>query len=206
MLVVRRIAGFVFGFVALVSVVFVSSVSLDLTFASAENPNDILADLADDGVYVAARRTAEVDPALLLPVIERARVEGLSMYVLWPIEPQPTTSAFARRIQEAADVDVVLVFGPDGSLGSFVSEDYEDDAVRATNAARGLDAPVAVADAYLTGLLVEPERDRPVIVNDLVRWIAILLGVLVAGAVGEQAIRQYKKSRQRQALEGANRG
>lgn len=202
----RRIAGFVFGFVALVSVVFVISVSLDPTVASAENPSDILAELADDGVYVAARRTAEVDPTLLLPVIERARVEGLSMYVLWPIEPQPTTSAFARRVQEAADVDVVLVFGPDGSLGSYVSEDYEEDAVRATNAARGLDEPATAADAFLTGLLEDPERDRPAIVNDLVRWIAILLGVLVAGAIGEQSIRQYKKSRQRQALEGANQG
>lgn len=206
MLVMRRIAGFVFGFVALVSVVFVISVSLDPTVASAENPSDILAELADDGVYVAARRTAEVDPTLLLPVIERARVEGLSMYVLWPIEPQPTTSAFARRVQEAADVDVVLVFGPDGSLGSYVSEDYEEDAVRATNAARGLDEPATAADAFLTGLLEDPERDRPAIVNDLVRWIAILLGVLVAGAIGEQSIRQYKKSRQRQALEGANQG
>jgi phage gp36-like protein len=202
----RRIAGLLIGFVALVSAVFLVVVSIDLQEASAENPSDVVPDLADDGVYVAPRRAAEVDPTAFLPVIERARIEGLSMYVLWPEEPQPNTGAFARRVQEATEVDVVLVFGPDGSRGNFVSEEYEEAAIRATSAARAFTEPVAEADAFLTGLLEEPVRDRPAIINDLVRWIAILLGVLVAGAVGEQAIRQYKKARQRQALRASREG
>jgi hypothetical protein len=196
----RRIAGFVFGFVALVAVGFCCAAFVTLGPALAENPSEVVAELADDGVYIAAVRTTEADPASFLPVIERARSEGLSMIVLFPEEPQPSTAAFARRMQETTNVDVALVFGPDGVLGVFVSEDYEDATIRATSAARELTEPVESADAFLTGLLEEPVRERPVIINDLVRWIVILLGVLVAGAVGEQAIRQYKKLAQRQAL------
>ncbi len=196
----RRIAEFVFGFVAVVAAALLCAVFVMLRPAMAENPSDVVAELADDGVYVAPRRAAEVEAVLFLPVVERARSEGVTMNVLWPEDPQPSTGAFARRMQEATSVDVVLVFGPDGSLGAFVSEDYEDSEIRAMSAARELSDPVAMSDAFLGGLLEEPVRERPAIVNDLVRWIAILVGVLVAGAVGEQAIRQYKRSRQRQAL------
>jgi hypothetical protein len=62
-------------------------------------------------------------------------------------------------------------------------------------------SPSAKADAFLTGLLEEPVRERPAIINTLVRWIAILLAALVAAAIGEQMIRQYKRSRKRQAFE-----
>lgn len=166
-----------------------------------ENPSELQADLSDDAVYIAPRRAGQVDPGPVLPVIERARAEGLTMYVLWPDDPQPNTGAFARRIQELYEVDVVLVFGPEDQFGSFVSEDYEDGAVRALSAARQAEGPGAVVDAYLTGLLEEPERERPAIVNTLVRWIAILVAVLVAAAVGEQMIRQYRRARQRRALD-----
>ena len=173
------------------------------TAASAENPIDVMADLVDDGVYVAPNRSSDADPSAVIPVIERARAEGLTMSVLWPSQPQPTTSAFARRVQEAGEMDVVLVFGPEGDLGSFVADDYEDGAIRAVNAAREAVSPGAKADAFLTGLLEEPVRERPDIINSLVRWIAILLAALVAAAVGEQMIRQYKRSRKRQAFEAA---
>ena len=104
--------------------------------AAAENPADILPELADDGVYVASSRVADADPNGVLPVIQRAQTDGVSMSVLWPAEPQPNTSAFARRVQEASGIDVVLVFGPEGDFGSFVAEDYEDGSIRAENAAR----------------------------------------------------------------------
>ncbi len=174
-----------------------------VTAASAENPVDVLPDLTDDGVYVASSRVGDADPSAVIPVIQRAQAEGLTMSILWPSEPQPTTSAFARRVQEAGESDVVLVFGPEGDFGSFVAEDYEDGSIRAVNAARAAVSPAAKADAFLTGLLEEPVRERPAIINSLVRWIAILLGALVAAAVGEQMIRQYKRSRKRQAFEAA---
>ncbi len=169
--------------------------------AAAENPGDILPELADDGVYIASSRSSEADPGMFLLVIEQARADGVSMAVLWPDDPQPNTGAFARRIQEASMLDVVLVFGPDGVLGSFVSEDYEEGSIRASAAARASAEPATRASAYLTGLLEEPVRERPAIVNDLVRWVVILLAALVAGAVGEQMIRQFKKSRKRQRLQ-----
>lgn len=169
--------------------------------ARAENPADIQSELADDGVYIAPSRSAEIDAGVVLPTIERARTRGVTMQIAWPEEPQPNTSAFARRLQEFNGVDVVLVFGPDGELGSFVSEDYEDGAVRAINAARLAGGPRAQADAFLTGLLEEPVRERPAIINTMVRWIALLVGALVIGAVGEQMIRQYRRGRQKRQLE-----
>lgn len=174
-----------------------------VTAVSAENPVDVVSELADDGVYIASSRAGDADPSAVILVIQRAQAEGLTMGILWPSEPQPTTSAFARRVQEAGEMDVVLVFGPDGEFGSFVAEDYEDGSIRAVNAARAAVSPSAKADAFLTGLLEEPVRERPAIINSLVRWIAILLAALVVAAVGEQMIRQYKRSRKRQAFEAA---
>lgn len=179
-------------------------VGLTMLFSSsparAENPSDLQADLADDGVYIAPARAADADPDAVLPVIERAQAEGITMQVVWPSDPQPNTGAFARRVQELNQVDVVLVFGPDDELGSFVAEDFDDGAVRAINAARQASGPGPQAEAFLTGLLEEPTRERPAIINTLVSWIVILLVVLVAAAVGEQMIRQYRRSRQRRLL------
>jgi len=174
--------------------------ALSASAAFAENPIDIVAELADDGVFIAPSRSTEADPGMFIPVIERARADGVTMAVVWPEDPQPNTGAFARRVQEASLADVVLVFGPDDTFGSFVSEDYEEDSIRASAAARSVSEPSARASAYLTGLLEEPVRERPAIVNQLVRWIIILLAVLVAGAVGEQMIRKFKKSRKLQKL------
>lgn len=166
----------------------------------AENPSEVIPELADDGVYVAPGRADEADAASFAPVIEAARVDGVSMAVVWPDDPQPNTNAFARRMQEASMLDVVLVFGPDDVLGSFVSEDYEDGSIRATAAAREVSTPTQQASAFLVGLLEEPVRERPAIIDDVVRWIAICLAALVAAAVGEQMIRGFKRSQKRRKL------
>jgi len=168
--------------------------------AAAENPIDIVPELVDDGIYIASSRSSEADPEMFIPVVERARAAGVSMAVVWPQDPQPNTGAFARRVQEASLADVVLVFGPDDAFGSFVAEDFEEDSIRAASAARDESEPVAKASAYLTGLLEEPIRSRPEIVDQLVRWIILLLAALVVGAVGEQMIRAFKKSRKLQEL------
>lgn len=168
--------------------------------AAAENPADVLAGLADDGVYIAASRGSEADPGAFLPVIEEARAEGVSLAIVWPEDPQPNTGAFARRVQEASTFDVVLVYGPEGDFGSFVAEEFDEGAIRASAAARPVAEPAERASAFLTGLLEEPVRERPAIVNRLVRWIIILLVALVVGAVGEQMIRSFKKSRKLKQL------
>ena len=181
------------GLFAVVFALFVSP-------AAAENPVDVVAELADDGVYIAPSRSTEADPGMFAPVVEQARADGVTMAVVWPEDPQPNTGAFARRVQEASAADVVLVFGPDDTFGSFVAEDFDESSIRAFAAARPVEEPVAKASAYLTGLLEEPVRERPAIIDDLVRWIVLLLAALVVGAVGEQMIRGFKKSRKRQKL------
>lgn len=174
--------------------------ALAATPVGAESPFEIVGELVDDGVYIAPGRTSDAEPAMFVAVIEQARADGVSLAVVWPDDPQPNTGAFARRVQEASMADVVLVFGPEDTFGSFVAEDYEERAIRASAAARAVDEPAEKASAYLTGLLEEPVRERPAIINELVRWIVLLLAALVVGAVGEQMIRAFKKSRKRQKL------
>lgn len=171
--------------------------------AGAQNPSEVVPELADDGVYIATSRRGEANPTDFSAVIEEARSEGLTFAVVYPDDPQPNTGAFARRIQEASMFDVVLVFGPDGVLGSFVSEDYGEDAIRASAAAREAADPPGQAAAFLTGLLEEPVRERPAIVGELVRWIVILLALLVTGALAEQLLRQFKRQRKRRKLQRA---
>ena len=178
--------------------------ALTATPAVAENPSDLIPELADDGVYIAPSRSSEADAGMFITVVERARADGVTLAVVWPEDPQPNTGAFARRVQEASFADVVLVFGPEDTFGSFVAEDYEEGSIRASAAARLVDEPVAKTSAYLTGLLEEPVRERPAIVNELVRWIVLLLAALVVAAVGEQMIRKFKKSRKLQKLRAQN--
>jgi len=189
-------ARLILAFAGLLVAVF----ALTIHPAAAENPIDIVPELVDDGIFIASSRSSEADPGMFIPVVERARAAGVSMAVVWPQDPQPNTEAFARRVQEASLADVVLVFGPDDAFGSFVAEDFEEDSIRAASAARDESEPVAKASAYLTGLLEEPIRSRPEIVDQLVRWIILLLAALVVGAVGEQMIRAFKKSRKLQEL------
>lgn len=189
-------ARLILAFAGLLVAVF----ALTIHPADAENPIDIVPELVDDGIFIASSRSSEADPGMFIPVVERARAAGVSMAVVWPQDPQPNTEAFARRVQEASLADVVLVFGPDDAFGSFVAEDFEEDSIRAASAARDESEPVAKASAYLTGLLEEPIRSRPEIVDQLVRWIILLLAALVVGAVGEQMIRAFKKSRKLQEL------
>lgn len=177
---------------------------LSMAPVAAENPSEILAELTDDGIFIADSRSDEAEPGMFISVVEDARSQGVVMAVVWPEDPQPNTGAFARRVQEASLADVVLVFGPDDAFGSFVSEDFEEGSIRALSAARVESEPSAKASAYLTGLLDEPVRERPEIVNQLVRWIVLLLAALVVGAVGEQMIRAFKKSRKRQKLRAQN--
>ncbi len=72
------------GLVVALFALAVTPVALTAPPAAAENPGDILEELADDGVYIAPSRSSEADPGMFLPVIEQARAEGVSMAVLWP--------------------------------------------------------------------------------------------------------------------------
>jgi len=168
---------------------------------SAENPGDLLPEIADDGIYIAPSRSSEAAPSDFVAVIEEARGDGVQMAVLYPEDPQPNTGAFARRMQEASGLDVVVVFGPEGAFGSFVSEDFGDGAIRAAAAARELSEPTAKVEAFVTGLLEEPVRERPEIIDELVRWIIILMALLVTGAMAEQLLRRLRRQRKLRRLQ-----
>ncbi len=171
--------------------------------AAAETPSEVVAETTGDGIYIANTRRNAFDVSMFQPTVDAAAREGIRMIVAVPFDPVPTTTAFARRIREASDADVALVFGPDGVLGADVSEDYEDDEVRALSAARERTTPEGQAEAFLVGLTTEPVRERPEIIDTVVRWIVILLVVLIAAALLEQGVRQAKRARRRYLLRRA---
>ncbi len=184
----------------------ITMVVMATTFASpslAEQPSLIVAETADDGTYVAASRQATFNESMFVEVIARARSMGISLIVVVPDEAEPSTTAFALRSREAADVDVAIVFGPDELFAADVADEYEETGARALNAAREANTPTDKIDVFLTDLTTEPERLRPAMVNRVVRWVVTLLLILLGAALLDALWRQARKSRRRVKLQQA---
>ena len=168
--------------------------------ASAETPTRVVEDTSIDGVYIAPSRKPDFDKAVFLEAVAAANEMGITLIVVVPFEAQPSTTAFALRTRQAADVDVAIVFGPDGVFAADVSEDYEDVAIRALNAARVESTPQAQVDTFMVDLTTEPERSRPEMIDTVVRWAILLTAGLLAAASLEWLLRQAKKARRRATL------
>lgn len=162
--------------------------------AGAESPLDVAEEVAEDGVYVAFGR-GSVDETALIAAVDDARFDGLRIVVVLPNDPQPTASAFARRIQEATEADVALVFPEDGPLESHVIDDLSGGRIRATERARALSDPARAVQAFAEELTVEREAGTPEIVGRIINWVillALVVGLIVAV---EQAIERIKRNR-----------
>lgn len=168
--------------------------------AAAETPSQVVEEAAIDGVFVATARQRQFDESMFTPVVARAKDLGVTLIVAVPFEAEPNTTAFARRVREAADVDVAIVFGPDVEFGADVAEELEDGEVRAINAAREAVDPVAQVDAYLLALTTEPVRTRPAIIGKVVNWVIVLLLVLLIAAGSEHFVKIVKRIRRRATL------
>jgi len=150
--------------------------------AQAETPAAVVMELDVDGVFIARSRSAEHDEQAMRQSIERARAMGLRVVVAAPVDPQPSPLAFARRILEASDADVALVYPPEGGLETFVIDDFESAQFRALAAARSKSGDAAAIDAFVEELVAEPAQPVPEIVRRLVlimMALAIILAVLV---------------------------
>ncbi len=162
------------------------------TAVSAESPTDTVASLVS-GVYVAPGR--DIDPAGLAAVVEEARLSGLRLVIVAPLEPLPTTDAFAKRIRQAAEVDAVLVFGPEGDVEASVTDDFSDGFARAEAAARTQVAtPTVAAQAFLTELQTEPPGGLPDMVDELVK-ASVGLVVLIGLATGAEIMLRSRRAK-----------
>lgn len=157
--------------------------------AGAESPTAIAPELAIDGAYVAPERT-DVNEADLVEQTNHARALGITLVVVVPNEPLPTAAAFARRVLEASDADVALVFPPGGGLEASVVGDLEGQNFRALAAARSKADPVLATEVYTDTVLAEPSRSVPAVVSRTILAVLVLAVVLGGVVVLEQAIRR----------------
>ncbi len=91
--------------------------------AAAEHPAEVLDAAGSDGVVIAESRVGTVNAAELIGSTTRARNAGLLMLVSVPEEALPSTDAFALRLQQPSDYDVVAVIDNDGSVAISLGDD-----------------------------------------------------------------------------------
>lgn len=155
----------------------------------------------DAGVYADA---AAADRAALQASVARARAAGIDLAVVVAPDPRPDVDAFALRVRQLGVADLVLVFGPQ-DIGFSSEEIPRSDLARAREVARTEATTVEGAvDAFVTALLVEPEKDEmPSLVDDMTTIMAVAVVVLGATVVLEQVLRA---SRRRGRDEGEGSG
>lgn len=162
---------------------------------SAESPVLVAEEVAADGVYVAPGRTG-FDEEALIAAVEDARFDGLRMVVVVPRDPQPTPSAFARRVQEQTELDAAVVFPAEGPLETYVIEDLSASRIRATEAAREFVDPTRAVEAFATEMMSVREAETPEIVNRILNALVLLtlvVGVVVALEMGIAWLRKPSK-------------
>ncbi len=159
---------------------------------AAESPATAVEGLVD-GVYVAPG--IDIDPSAMQAVVDRARSEGLSMLIVAPSDPLPTTSAYALRVRQLVEADVVVVFGPEGDIEGSVVDDYFDGFARAETQSRLQADPVTAANRFLDELLREPSGGLPSMVGDLIRVAVGLVAVIGLATVGEYVVRTRRRRR-----------
>lgn len=166
--------------------------------ASAESPIAVGDEVADDGVYVAFLRR-DIDEAALIAAVEDARFDGLRLVAVAPTDPQPTASAFARRVQEQTDADAAIIFPSEGPLETYVIDDLSSSRIRATEAARQFTDPARAVQAFATELGSVRESETPEIVNEVMRALVIMALVIGLIVFIEQTIAAVKKSNRKKA-------
>ncbi|MFV0260414.1 MAG: DUF6676 family protein [Acidimicrobiales bacterium] len=159
--------------------------------AAAEAPSALVGDLAADGVYIAPERT-DLEEGPLVAAVNEARAGGVELVVVAPLDPEPDPRAFARRVQEATDVDAAMIFTDDGQIAAYATDDLKNGNTRALAAAAAAPDPAAAVTAYETELLTEPSGGFLGVVITVVVLIGVLVAALVAAVILEQRLRQAR--------------
>ncbi len=128
-----------------------------------------------------------------MAAVEDVRFDGLRIVVVVPRDPQPTPSAFARRVQEKTEADAVLVFPPEGRLETYVTDDLSSARIRATDAARQFNDPARAVEAFATEISSTGDGGTPAIVGQVMNALVLLtlvVGIVVAIEQGVNRVRR----------------
>ena len=161
--------------------------------ASAEDPEAVVRFIGiTDGVYVAPSRRAEFDRDAIQVALAEAEDQGLTAAVIVPSDPFPSNDAFALRVRQASEIDLIISFGPDGEIHASLTNESDADVLRALRAARAADTPEGAVAAFLEDMVTEQVQETPSLVGDVMRW-AIILVIVLAIAVALEAF--FRKRR-----------
>lgn len=161
------------------------------TPVAAETPTAVLDEIADDGVYVGS--TFDIDEEVLAASVSKAKLEGLTIVAIAPNDPEPDAEAFGLRVLQASGtsgLDAVVVFTEDGEHQVVVSEDYDDQVVRALHAVRASPTPAAAVDALAEALVAENQPSVPAAIDVVKNWVFLLLALLVIAVILDVLWRQ----------------
>lgn len=181
--------------VALVTVLMVLGSGL---VVAAETPSEVVADLVNDGLFVAPARRSGVDLVELERQIEEARAAGIRVAVVIPSDPLPNSEAFARRVLEASGegiYEAVIVIDPDGNHEVAVSDDYHDRILRSIEAARSGATPEDSVSLTVAALLAEPEPSVPAALDVIDGWVVRMVILLAVAVVVDLLLRQRRRRR-----------
>lgn len=170
----------------LVGLISVLILGLAPSGAGAESPTAAI-EGSQNGVYVGPGRT--IDREAMAAVVSRARTMGIEMMIAVPTRPEPTASAFALRVRQAAELDVVLVVDAQGTVHGSVGDDHFDGFARAEKVARAIDDPAEAAGVFLTELTDGAPGGTPAIVGTLARWVFVFFVVVALATGAEVALR-----------------
>lgn len=159
---------------------------------AAESPVAVAEEVADDGVFVGFGRR-DIDEDALIAAVENARFDGLRLVAVVPRDPQPTASAFARRVQEQTEVDAALVFPADGPLETYVINELSSARIRATEAAREFDDPARAVEAFATEITSTRTTETPEIVGQIMNALVLLALVIGVVVIIEQAVARLRR-------------
>lgn len=183
-------------------VLIVLSPLLSVGVAQAETPTEVAEEVESDGVYVARGRD-DIDEEAMAAVVQDQRFDGLRLVIVAPRDPQPTARAFARRVQEATDADIAIVFPIQGELEAYVIEDLGERKLRALTEARRLTDPVRSVETFAREITTEPEAETPAIIGQITRAVIYMAAGLLIIVLIEQLIAWFRRYRRRRRAAAA---
>jgi hypothetical protein len=161
---------------------------------SAETPAEVVEGANGGGLFIAPGIGA-FDEVALVAVVERAQRLGIQMLIVAASDPQPDDAAFALRVRQRADVEVALLFGPEGEIEASVVDEYKNHYPRSLESAKAATTPDEAADLFLTQLTTEPDRSFPDVITTIVRGVVYLLVILLLASIAEHLLRRRRQSR-----------
>lgn len=176
--------------------VFLGAAMVVLTIpvlASAEEPDEVLQRLeASDGVYVASSRRNDYDRDALIAALDQAEEQGLNAVVIVPSDPFPNNAAFALRVRQAGEYDLVISFGPEDEVDASLIGTNDADPLRALGQARLAPTPEGAVSAFLTDMVTVRVRETPSMVGTVLKWAIVLVCILAFAVALEAFVRKRR--------------